>query len=411
MRRRGRVQDQAARVADVGEMREQLARLDHANARLVAAIDAEGEDRAGALGQVLLGQCVVRVGRQPGVRHPGDLGVRGEPFGDRLGVGAMALHAERQGLDALQQKIGVHRRQCRPEVAKCYGARLHGEAEVAEGLGEGQAVVARIGLGHGRKLAALPPVEAARFDDHAAHRVAVAADELGHRMDDDVGAPFEGPAEIRRRHGVVDDQRHAVAPGDLRDRLEVDDDAARVGQVLDEDRLAFRRHGALEILRIAGVDEMAGPAHALEGDAELGQRAAVEALGRDELVTRVQERREGEELSGVARGRGHRGAAVLEARDAFFEHRDRRVGHPRVDVAEGLQVEQRGGVVDVVEDVGRGLKNRRRACARGGVGSRAGVDRARLDAVITRRPVGRQCRVQRVVVLGHVRSPSGVSTR
>ena len=38
---------------------------------------------------------------------------------------------------------------------------------------------------------------------------------------------------------------------------------------------------------------------------------------------------------------GHRGAAALQRRDAFLERRHRRVAQPRVDVAEGLQVEQR----------------------------------------------------------------------
>ena len=48
-----------------------------------------------------------------------------------------------------------------------------------------------------------------------------------------------------------------------------------------------------------------------------------------------------------------RAASALEARDALLEHGDRRVGDSRVDVAEGLQVEQRRGVLDVVEHEGR----------------------------------------------------------
>src|SRR5262249_30911299 len=44
-----RMDDQRARVADVGEMREQLDVGDQLHARLVAALEAEGEDRAGAL--------------------------------------------------------------------------------------------------------------------------------------------------------------------------------------------------------------------------------------------------------------------------------------------------------------------------------------------------------------------------
>ena len=56
-------------------------------------------------------------------------------------------------------------------------------------------------------------------------------------MHDDVGAVFEGPHQVGRRHCVVDDERDAVLLGDGRDRLDVDDDAARIGDQLDEDRL------------------------------------------------------------------------------------------------------------------------------------------------------------------------------
>ena len=51
-----------------------------------------------------------------------------------------------------------------------------------------------------------------------------------------------------------------------------------------------------------------------------------------------------------------------------------------VDVAEGLQAEQRGGVIDIVEDEGRGLIDRRRARAGRRVGLRAGVNGQRGKA-------------------------------
>ena len=59
MRGRGGMDDQRLGVADVGEMREQLQPLDEAPAGLAAALDVEAEDRAGALGQQLLGQRMI----------------------------------------------------------------------------------------------------------------------------------------------------------------------------------------------------------------------------------------------------------------------------------------------------------------------------------------------------------------
>ena len=52
VRRRGRVDDQRARVADIGEVREQLQVGDELDAGLVAALEAEGEHGAGALRHV-----------------------------------------------------------------------------------------------------------------------------------------------------------------------------------------------------------------------------------------------------------------------------------------------------------------------------------------------------------------------
>jgi hypothetical protein len=66
--------------------------------------------------------------------------------------------------------------------------------------------------------------------------------------------------------------------------LDIDDDAAGIGEVLDKDRLASRGQRTAEILRVGRIDEMAGPAELLERQAELGQRAAIEVARGDELV-------------------------------------------------------------------------------------------------------------------------------
>ena len=232
-----------------------------------------------------------------------------------------------------------------------------------------------------REFSARRPVEFSRFHHDAAHRIAVPAEELRRRVGDDIRAPFERPAQIRRRQRVIDDQRQARRVRDLRDRRQIDDDAARVGQALDEDRLAPRRQRAAEILRIGRIDEMAGPAELLERQPELRQRAAIQVARRQELVALLQHRREHQELRGMAGRGGDRGAAAFQAGDALLQHRDGGVGQARVDVAEIVQVEERRGVIHVVEHVSRGLVDRRAARAGGRVGRRAGMDRPRLETV------------------------------
>jgi len=59
---------------------------------------------------------------------------------------------------------------------------------------------------------------AAAVDDHTANGGAVAPDELGGRMEHDVGAVLDRPAQEGRGEGVVDDQRDPRLVGDFGDR-------------------------------------------------------------------------------------------------------------------------------------------------------------------------------------------------
>ena len=198
--------DQRLRVADVGEVAQELRRVDEALAGLRAALDAEVEQPRRALREILLRERVILVVRQARVVHPRDARVVLQELRHRERVRAMAIHAHGQRFQALQQQPGVERRERRAEGAHDLHARLHGVAEVAEGLVEDDAVVAGRGRGELGELA-VAPVELARLDDHAAHGRAVAADVLGRRVHHDVGAPLDRPAQVRRGHGVVEHQR------------------------------------------------------------------------------------------------------------------------------------------------------------------------------------------------------------
>ena len=163
----------------------------------------------------------------------------------------MALHAQRQRLDAGQDQEGVERRQRRPEIAQAEHAAGDREGEIAERLVQHHAA----GIpGRGSRQHRIAVVgdqsKRAAVDDQAADRIAVAAEEFGQRMDDDVGAVVDRPAQIGRRQRVVDDQRHAGALGDRRRSPSMSViDAAGIGDRLDEHRLGLGRDGALEARR------------------------------------------------------------------------------------------------------------------------------------------------------------------
>ncbi len=111
-----------------------------------------------------------------------------EEFGDGLGVVAVPLHAQRQRLDAGEDHEGVEGRQRGTEVAQAENAAGDREGEIAERLLQLDAVIFRPRLGQHRIFAARGPVERAGIDDDAAERIAVAAEKLGQRVHDDVGA-------------------------------------------------------------------------------------------------------------------------------------------------------------------------------------------------------------------------------
>ena len=125
-------------------------------------------------------------------------GCSAEPAHELLRVGLGPLEAQVQGAQAAQREPGLERAGDRAD-------------QVAAALEHGvQLVVA---------------------GDHGTHQhVAVAGEELGRRVHDDVGAELERLLQQRGGEGVVDDHVRAGLVGRLDDRLDVGDLERRVGR-------------------------------------------------------------------------------------------------------------------------------------------------------------------------------------
>src|SRR5712692_8140124 len=116
--------------------------------------------------------------RQTRIVHPAYVGVPAQMFGHGQGVARMALHAERQSLEALQEQERIERAQGRAEITQAFYARFHDEREISERFEKADAVVTLAGFEQLRKRAVVPRKLAAIHHDAADGR-AVAADELG----------------------------------------------------------------------------------------------------------------------------------------------------------------------------------------------------------------------------------------
>ena len=125
---------------------------DELHARLVAALEAEGEYAAGALRADLLGERVIGVLGQARVVHPFDLLVLLEVLGDGHRVLAVLGHAQGQRLDAGEDQERVEGRHRGSQIAQAHHAAGDGEGEIAEGLGQPHAVVAGVGIDQRRVL-------------------------------------------------------------------------------------------------------------------------------------------------------------------------------------------------------------------------------------------------------------------
>ena len=161
-----------------------------------------------------------------------------------------------------------------------------------------------------------------------------------------------------------------------------------IGDRLDEDRLGLRRHRLLEGRDVVDVRPLHVPAEALERVVELVDRAAIELARRDELVAGRHQRMEDETCAAWPEATARpavppSSAAIRSSSTALVGLHD-----ARIDVAEGLQAEERRGMLDIVEDIGGGLVDRRRPRAGRRVGLGAGMNGKRgetRDAVVAHR--------------------------
>ncbi len=340
MRGRGRMAGQRLAVTDVDQPSEQLERILKTRPGFAAALEPEAQDARGASLHQALGDVVIGMVHQPGVAHPGHPRMLLQVRGDVQRVGADAVHAQRQGFDALQNEKGVERGQRRAHIAQGHHAGAGDERGSSELRCVAHTVIAHVGLDQQLEAVGVRgPVELAGVDDGSAHAVAVAAEVFGQRVHHDVGAVLERTAEVGRGHGVVHDQRHAMGVRHRGERADIGHIAQRIA-----DGFAKHRAGA-------GVDQLGkGIGVARVGEAHLqplprkgvGEQvvgAAIQTAAGDDVVARLGQGLNRRGDGSHARSHRQRRHAAFERCDALFQHVVGRIHHTGVDIARDLQIE------------------------------------------------------------------------
>src|SRR5690606_18530300 len=113
---------------------------------------------------------------------------------------------------------------------------------------------------------------------HTADRVALPADPLRRRVDHDVCAMLDRPAEDRGRERVVDDERNASRVCDIRETAKVGNVEPWVPDRLDVDRPRRVVDGGLDGGEVVRIDELRGDAQPRQGVPEERGSPAVERL-------------------------------------------------------------------------------------------------------------------------------------
>ena len=319
--------------------------------------------------EVLLIERMIRMARQGRMVDLRDMRILREVIHDLQRIFAVALHAQGEGLEALQQQKGIERCQRRARITQQQRAQIGDVARRADVLGEAHAMVARVRLDEPGELAALHPVELTAIDDDAAERRTVTADELRGRMHDDIRPVLDGAQQIWRGEGVVDDQRDVVLMRDCGHGVDVDKVGVRVADGLDVENLRVILNGILENLRaLRGIDEG-------RGDAPIRCRMLKEIVGAavnirrcDDVLAVVHEALHRRRDRCSARGKSQRTDAALQRRDALLEDILGRVRQAAIDVARIAQAEAIRRMLAVAEHIGRRLIDRHGTCIRRRIG-------------------------------------------
>jgi hypothetical protein len=178
------------------------------------------------------------------------------------------------------------------------------------------------------------PVELAAVDQQPADDGAVAGQELGRRVEDEVGAMVERLHQPRRREGRIDQQRQAVVVGQRRDGRDVEHVEAGIAERLAEQQPRLRPDRGAPAVDVAGLHEGRRDAEARQRVVQQVVRAAVQRARADDVRAGAGQRADREVQRGLAARRRDRADAAFERRDALLEDRVGRVRDPAVDVPE-----------------------------------------------------------------------------
>ena len=344
-------------IGHVGQQGEDFQGVDEFEGFCLASLNLEGKDGAASVGEIPLIQGVVGMAGQGRMVHLGHLGVLGEEVHHLEGILYVALYAQGQRFQPLQEDEAAHRGKGGADVPQEGGTGPYNVGGEAAGIGKDYPVITGFGLGELRELAGSLPVKLSAVHDDAANSGAVAAYELGGRMHYYIGPVLDGTEEERRGKRIVDDQGNLVGVGYGRDGIHVNDVSVGIAEGLDEQGLGLRTDGLLKIGDVFRIHESGGNAVGHERVLQQVESAAIDGLGCHNMVSRTGDVQDGISDGGSTGSHGQGTYTSFQGGNAAFQHVLRGIGQAAVDIAGIDQAETGRCVSRVMEYIGRGLVN------------------------------------------------------
>lgn len=228
-------------------------------------------------------------------------------------------------------------------------------------------------------------VEPAVVDDDTAEDRPLSGEELARGVHDDRRAVLEGPQQVRRREGVVDEEGDAALGPDGGDRGDVEHVVAGVRDRLGEQGARVRAQGGAPRVGVGDVvDEVCGDAQTREVVQQQAPRALVDVVGADDVVAGAHESQDRDRDRGLPARHQKRLGAALERCEPALDGVDGGIAGARVAEAVAA-AEVGGGVVEPVEEEPcREVDRQRPRPRRRGI--RPDMHLSRGEAVLVRHP-------------------------
>ena len=211
-----RMDDKALDIRHIGQQGEDLEIIDELICFVLSALDIKGKDGAAAVGEIFLIQGVIGMIRQGRMIDLFHMRVGSQIFHDFGCILRVPFQTQGQSLQALQQDPGADRGDTGAGITEQDGPDISHESRGTGRLYKGNTVVAGVGFRKLGEFAAGRPVELTAVYDDTAQRGAVAANELGRRMDDHICSMLDRADHERSAKGIVNDQGKAIFMGDFR---------------------------------------------------------------------------------------------------------------------------------------------------------------------------------------------------